>query len=229
MIFTDTEYNALWLSVKVAVMAVLINFPPAVILGYWLANKNFRGKFIIETLVNLPLVLPPVVTGYFLLVLFGIHGPLGKIFYDLFGLRFTFTWLGAMIASAVVSFPLMVRSIRTAFRTVDRRLVSAAHTLGATPLDAFFSVSLPLAIPGLLAGGIVGFARSVGEFGATILIAGNIEGKTQTIPLAIYSILQRPDGFPQIWRLLVLSTGLACIALILSELLERKETTNEHS
>ena len=229
MILSAIEYQALCLSLKAATFAVLLDLPLAVYLGYILANHSFKGKFILETLVNLPLVLPPVVTGYFLLVVFGIHGPLGKTFYDVFGLRFTFTWLGAMLASAVVSFPLIVRSTRLAFRNVDQRLVAAAHTLGAGYLDTFFSVILPLATPGLIAGCVLGFARSVGEFGATIVIAGNIEGKTQTIPLAIYSLLQRPDGFSQIWRLLLLSTLLACIALVISELLERKESRDDYS
>jgi molybdate transport system permease protein len=224
---TETEWHALRLSLQVAVVAVAVSLPVAVLLGYALARWRFPGRTLVELLINLPLVLPPVVTGFILLVLFGQQGPLGKLLDRVFGFRLTFTWLGAVLASAVVSFPLMVRAIRLAFQGVDPRLEIAARSLGASPLWAFATVALPLARRGVIAGAILAFARSLSEFGATIMVAGNIAGKTQTIPLAIYSLASRPGGVEQSWRLVGLSILLAAGALIVSEWLERRQARHE--
>lgn len=218
---TPDDWSAVRLSVQVAACAVALGLPLAVPLAYLLARYRGAGKWLIETAVNLPLVLPPVVTGYALLVLFGRQGLLGSALERGLGLRVVFTWYGAALAAAVVSFPLMVRALRLAFAGVDPRLPQLAETLGATPLDAFATVTLPLAWRGVLAGAVLGFARSLGEFGATILVAGNIVGQTQTIPLAIYSQLNRPDGVEHAWPLVVASVVLACAALAASEWLER--------
>jgi molybdate transport system permease protein len=221
-LLTPEEWSALRLSFQVAGCAATAALPLAVAIGYLLARTSFVGKWIVQTLVDLPLVLPPVVTGYLLLVAFGPQGPIGAVLGKLLGIQVVFNWLGAALASAVVSFPLMVRAIRLAFEGVDPRLEMAARGLGAGPLTAFFTVSLPLARRGLVAAWVLGFARSLGEFGATIMVAGNIEGKTRTIPLAIYSFANRPDGAEQSWRLVVLSILLACAALGASEWLERR-------
>lgn len=219
---TTLELEALALSVQVAIAAVVASLPFGVVLGYFLARSSFRGKSIVETVVNLPLVLPPVVTGYLLLVTFGRNGWIGSRLDAWFGIRFVFDWKGAALASAVVSFPLMVRAMRLAFSSVDRRLEAAARTLGARPLDAFFSVSLPLAWHGIVAGSILAFARSMGEFGATIMIAGNIPGETQTIPLFIYDLLESPGGLIQARRIVLVSIAVAAAALVAGEWLERR-------
>lgn len=218
---TPADWQAVRLSLWVAAVAVAVSLPPAIAVGYALARRRFPGRWVVETLVNLPLVLPPVVTGYLLLVLFGRHGPLGAAL-EVVGLRVAFTWQGAALAAAVVSFPLMVRAIRLAFQAVDPRLEAAARSLGARPFDAFLSVSLPLARSGVLAGAVLAFGRSLGEFGATIMIAGNIQGQTQTIPLAIYSQAQRPDGLTHAWSLVGVSVLLAAGALAASEIMESK-------
>ncbi len=186
-LLTAEEWHALRLSFQVAACAALLGLPPAVAIGYGLARSSLRGKWLVEVLVNVPLVLPPVVVGYLLLVCFSPHGPLGSILLAWFGVKIVFTWWAAVLASVVVSFPLMVRAIRLAFQAVDPRLEMAARSLGAGPLRSFWTVSLPLAHRGLIAGCVLGFARSLGEFGATIMVAGNIEGQTRTIPLAIYT------------------------------------------
>ena len=180
---TPVEWNALRLSLQVALVAALFSLPLAIAAGYVLARFHFFGKWIVEILIDLPLVLPPVVTGYVLLVAFAPHGAVGSFLSTWLGIGIVFTWLGAALASAVVGFPLMVRAIRLAFMGVDPRFEMAARSLGASRLGAFFSVALPLARPGLIAGFMLAFARSLGEFGATIMVAGNIEGKTRTIPL----------------------------------------------
>lgn len=210
------------MSVQVAFVAAAASLPLAVIAGYLLARRHFVGKWLVEVLIDLPLVLPPVVTGYLLLVGFGPHGPIGSVLSGWLGIKIVFTWLGAALASAVVSFPLMVRAIRLAFEGVDPRYAMAARGLGAGPLAAFFTVSLPLAGHGLIAGFMLAFARSLGEFGATIMVAGNIEGKTQTIPLAIYTLVRQPDGMDGAWRMVALSILLACAALAAGEWLERR-------
>lgn len=224
---TREEWNALRLSFQVATSASLAALPFAVAAGYLLARFRFHGRWLIEVLVNLPLVLPPVVVGYLLLMILGPRGPLGSLLEQWLGVRIVFTWWGAAIASVVVSFPLMVRAIRITFQAVDPRLEMAARSLGAGPLRTFFTVSLPLARRGVIAGCVLGFARSLGEFGATIMVAGNIEGKTRTIPLAIYTVTNQPDGMHRSWRLVALAIALACGALAVSEWLERRRTTDD--
>ena len=221
-ILTPEEWSALRLSFQVGMCAALAGLPLAVLVGYLLARKSFLGKWLVEIAVNLPLVLPPVVTGYLLLVCFAPHGPAGSILGGWLGIKLVFNWLGAALASAVMAFPLMVRAARLAFQAVDPRLEMAARSLGASRLAAFFTVTLPLARRGVIAALLLGFARSLGEFGATIMVAGNIAGKTRTIPLAIYALANQPGGMEQSWRLVALSILLACGALGISELLERK-------
>ncbi len=225
-LLTTAEWHALRLSFQVASCAALIGLPFAVAIGYWLARSSARGKWLVEVLVNLPLVLPPVVVGYLLLVCFSPHGPGGSLLLAWFGVKVVFSWLGAVLASVVVSFPLMVRAIRLAFQGVDPRIETAAQSLGAGPLRSFLTVSLPLARRGLIAGCVLGFARSLGEFGATIMVAGNIEGQTRTIPLAIYTLANQPDGMDRSWRLVGLAMLLACGALAASEWLERRRSTD---
>lgn len=216
------EWSALRLSLQVAVSAATAGLPFAVLIGYWLARSRRKGKWIIEAVVHLPLVLPPVVTGYLLLLLCTPRGPIGAILQNLFNVKIVFTWWAAAVASMVMSFPLMVRAIRLAFDGVDHRLEIVAQTLGANRLTAFFTVSLPLARRGIVAGWILAFARSLGEFGATIMVAGNIEGQTRTIPLAVYTLANQPDGMEHAWRLVALSVVLSCVALGVSELFERR-------
>jgi molybdate transport system permease protein len=219
---TPEEMSALQLSVLVSSVAVLISTPFAVAVGYFLARTAWRGRWSVETIVNLPLVLPPVVTGYLLLVLLGRNGPIGGALDAVFGVRVVFAWSGAAIAAGVVGFPLMVRAARLGFESVDPRLAVAARSLGAGRLRAFVTVSLPLAAGGVIAGAVLGFARALGEFGATIMVAGNIPGQTQTIPLLIYSNAQRPDGLGGSWRLVAISVVIAAVALVLSEFMERR-------
>jgi molybdate transport system permease protein len=217
------EWSAVALSLWVSAWAVALGLPPAIAVAYALARGSFRARWLLDTLVNLPLVLPPVVTGYLLLLLLGRHGPLGSLLYRAFGLRLAFTWEAAAVAACVVAFPLMVRAVRLSFQSVDPRLESAARSLGAGPMDAFFSVTLPLSVRGIVAGAVLGFARGLGEFGATLVVAGNIPGVTQTIPLAIFSRIQRPDGFSGSGRLVAVSVLIACVALAAGEWLEHRE------
>jgi len=210
-----------------AVCAALAGLPIALAVAYLLARASFPGKWVLEAVVNAPLVLPPVVTGYLLLILLAPRGPIGSVLGDVFGVKIVFTWWAAVVASAVVSFPLMVRAIRLAFEAIDPRLEMAARSLGASRLATFFSVTLPLARRGVIAGWMLAFARSLGEFGATIMVAGNIEGYTNTIPLQIYSMSSEPGGMGQCWRLVVLSIILACGALAVSELLARRQNRHE--
>ncbi len=226
-LLTPEETTALWLSFKVSFVAAWLGLPVAIAIGYALARSRFPGKWLAETVVNLPLVLPPVVTGYLLLVLFSINGPLGGRLEDWFGVKIIFTWLAAALASLAVSFPLMVRAIRLAFQGVDPRLELAARSLGADRITTFATISLPLAGRGLIAGWMLAFARSLGEFGATIMVAGNIEGQTRTIPLAIYTLANRPGGMSGCWRLVGLSIVLGAAALVASELLERRQMRHE--
>jgi molybdate transport system permease protein len=222
MLLDAAEWQAVRLSLLVAGTAAAASLPLAVGVAWLLAKRQFSGKFLVETLVNLPLVLPPVVTGYLLLVLFGRHGVLGGLLEQTLGVRFVFDWKGAALAAAIVSFPLMVRPIRLAFAAVDNRLLQAARTLGATPLDAFWSVALPLARPGVLSGTVLSWARSMGEFGATIMIAGNIPGETRTVPLMVYSLLESPDGLARSRRLVIASIVIAAVALAAGEWLEHR-------
>jgi molybdate transport system permease protein len=224
---TPDQWQAVWLSFQVGLCAVIASLPFAVLIGYGLARWQSRWKWLAEVVVNLPLVLPPVVTGWLLMIAFVPSGPLGRLLDEWFGLRIVFTWWGAALAAAVVSFPLMVRAIRLAFQAVDPRLEMAARGLGAGRLDAFFTVTLPLARSGVLAGCVLSFARSLGEFGATIMVAGNIVGETQTIPLAIFSNANRPGGLADVARLVVVSILLAACALLASEWLEWRQSQRE--
>ena len=217
---SDTEWEALRLSALVGVGATVLVMPPAIVLGRVLATATFRGRALVETALLLPLVLPPVVTGYALLVLFGRRGPFGPAL-DALGMPVVFTWRACVIASAVMAFPLAYRACRTAFEAVDPRLPAVARTLGASRLDAFATVTLPLARGGVLAGAVLAFARSVGEFGATIVLAGNVEGETRTLPVAVFQEIQSA-GSGGVWRLAALCALLAVGALVASEVLARK-------
>lgn len=220
--YSSEEWEVVWLSVQVGVLCVAISLPPAVFLGWVLARGSFRGKVVLDGVCHLPLVLPPVVTGYGLLLLFGRKGPLGILLDEMFGVQVAFTWKGAVLAASVVGFPLMLRAVRLAIEGVDTRLEWAARTLGAGRLRTFFTVTLPLAFPGLLVGALLSFARSLGEFGATITFVSNIAGETRTLPLAIFTLLNRPDGDAGATRLALLSVGISLLALIGSEWVTRK-------
>jgi molybdate transport system permease protein len=221
-VLSDVEREALWLSLNVALRSVAFSLPLAVAVAWVLARVSFPGKTVLDGLVHLPLILPPVVVGYLLLLGFGVRGPIGHWLYETFGLRLAFTSAGASLATAVMSFPLMVRAIRLALDAVDRGLEDAARTLGAGPFDRFVSITLPLMLPGILAGAVVAFAASLGEFGAVITFASNIPGETQTLPLAIYQAIQSPGGDAMAARLATLSVVIALSGLILSEWLARR-------
>jgi molybdate transport system permease protein len=219
---TELEQEALALSLRVAIWAVATGLPIALAVAWLLARRDFPGKTLLNGVVHLPLVLPPVVVGYLLLLTFGRQGPVGRFLHDTLGVTIAFTWQGAALAAAVMAFPLMVRAIRLSLEAVDARLESAARTLGAGRLEVFLTVTLPLTAPGLLAGAILGFARSLGEFGATITFVSNIPGETRTLPLALYSLVQQPDGEAGALRIAVISVVLALVALAGSELLARR-------
>jgi molybdate transport system permease protein len=216
---TALELEALYLSLKVALWSVLITLPLGLLLAWILARKNFYGHALLNGIIHLPLVLPPVVVGFFLLSLLGRQGPVGVFLHDAFGLTVAFTWQGAAIASSIMSFPLMVRAIRLSIENVDSGLEAAARTLGASPFRVFYSITLPLISPGILAGIILAFARSLGEFGATITFVSNIPGETRTLPLAIFSLVQTPSGDAGALRLVVFSIILALAALLIAEYL----------
>lgn len=219
---TPEEIAALWLSAKVAFFCTLLILIPGVLLGWVLARKRFFGKALLDSVVHLPLVLPPVVPGFLLLLLFGSQGFLGKWLQETFGISIAFTWMGAVVASAIMALPLMVRSARLAVSQVDRGLELAAQSLGAHPVRVFFSITLPLALPGILTGMVLAFSRSLGEFGATITFVGNIEGETRTLPLAIYTYTQIPGGDVPALRLVLLSLLLAFAALYFSNVMEQR-------
>lgn len=219
---TPEEMAALWLSAKVAFFCTLLILIPGVLLGWVLARKRFFGKALLDSVVHLPLVLPPVVPGFLLLLLFGSQGFLGKWLQETFGISIAFTWMGAVVASAIMALPLMVRSARLAVSQVDRGLELAAQSLGAHPVRVFFSITLPLALPGILTGMVLAFSRSLGEFGATITFVGNIEGETRTLPLAIYTYAQIPGGDVPALRLVLLSLLLAFAALYFSNVMEQR-------
>ncbi len=219
---STTEIAALMLSIKVAAYCTLAICIPGIAVAWLLAKKSFIGKSLLDSLVHLPLVLPPVVPGFLLLLLLGSQGVLGKWLQQTFGISVAFTWIGAVIASAVMAFPLMVRSARLAISQVDKRLEAAAQSLGAHPLRVFLTITLPLALPGIVTGLVLAFSRSLGEFGATITFVGNIEGETRTLPLAIYTYTQLPGGDSAAIRLAVLSMLIALAALMVSDWLERK-------
>jgi molybdate transport system permease protein len=219
---TDQELTALLLSLKIAGWSTVLSTPAAIVTGWLLARWQFFGKGIVDGLIHLPLVLPPIVPGYLLLLCFGHNGVIGKWLYQSFGISLAFDWKGAVLASMVMAFPLIVRSVRLSVAAIDRRLENAARTLGANPLHVFFTITLPLAAPGILVGAVLGFSRSLGEFGATITFVGNIAGETRTLPLAIYTATQVPGGDDPAARLVILSIILALAALVFSEWLTRK-------
>jgi molybdate transport system permease protein len=224
-VLTEFELQALWLSLKVATRSVVLALPLAVVTAWVLARRRFPGKVLFDGIVHLPLVLPPVVVGYLLLLLFGVRGPVGSFLNETFGLRLVFTSTGASVATAVMSFPLMVRAIRLSIEAIDLGLELAAATLGAGPFDRFTSITLPLMLPGVLSGCVVAFAASLGEFGAVITFVSNIPGETQTLPLAIYSAVQTPAGDEAAARLAAISIVLALVGLITSEVVSRRMRT----
>ncbi len=205
-----------------ATVATIFAVPFAVLAAYALARWKFPGKIMLDSFLHLPLVMPPVVTGYLLLLTFGKQGVAGKFLYDYFGLSFSFRWTGAALACGVMGFPLMLRAIRLSFDSIDRRLETAAGTLGASRTWTFFLVTLPLALPGIIVGAILCFAKALGEFGATITFVSNIPGETQTIPSAIYTYTQVPGGEGQALRLTLVSIGIAMAALVASEVMNRR-------
>ncbi len=215
------EREALELSFRVSAWAVLGSLPVGVATAWLLSRVRFPGKTLLDGVVHLPLVLPPVVTGYLLLLLLGSRGPLGAWLQRVLGIELAFNWKGAAVAAGVMSFPLLVRSVRLSLEEVDRRLEEAASTLGASPVVVFFTVTLPLCLPGILAGMVLAFARCLGEFGATITFVSNIPGQTRTLPLALYSLVQTPGGEERAWRLCLIAVVLSLAALMLSGLLSR--------
>ncbi|AUV88551.1 molybdate ABC transporter permease [Vibrio campbellii] len=219
---TELEYQALILSLKVGAYAVVWLIPLGIALAWLLSRKQFIGKSILDSLIHLPLVLPPVVIGYLLLISLGRQGFLGSWLYEHFGLVFSFNWKGAVIACIVVALPLMVRSVRLSLDNVDPKLEHAASTLGASPLKVFLTITLPLTIPGIITGTMLSFARSLGEFGATISFVSNIPGETQTIPLAMYNFIETPGAEMEAARLCIISIALALSTLMISEWLNRK-------
>ena len=219
---TPVEWEALRLSLWVSGWAVAGSLPLGIAAAWILARKSFPGKSLFDGVIHLPLVLPPVVTGYLLLVLFGRNGPLGVWLQEHLGIVVAFNWKGASLAAAVMAFPLMVRSVRLSLESVDAGLEAAARTLGAGPWRVFFGVTLPLVVPGIITGTILAFARSLGEFGATITFVSNIQGQTQTLPLALYTLTQMPGGEAGALRLCLLSVAIAMVALVLSEFLARR-------
>nr|WP_087575978.1 molybdate ABC transporter permease subunit [Sphingomonas sp. CDS-1] len=222
MILSPEEWGIVTLSLRVSLVAVGLMLPVSFALAWLLARSRFPGKLLVDALVHLPLVVPPVVTGWLLLLLFGANGPLGRLFEQALGVSFMFRWTGAALASAIMAMPLMVRAMRLSIEGIDRRLEQAAQTLGAKRRRVFFTISLPLALPGVLAGLVLGFARSIGEFGATITFVSDVPGETRTLPIAIYSALQTPGAETAVTRLAVISILLSLAALVASEALARR-------
>jgi molybdate transport system permease protein len=216
------EIEALSLSLKVAVWAVACSLLPGIAIAWLLARRDFPGKALLDGVVHLPLVLPPVALGYLLLVLFGRNGPVGAWLHDWFDISLVFSWRGAALAAAVMAFPLLVRAIRLSMEAVDQRLETAARTLGARPLRVFLTITLPLTTPGILTGLLLAFVRCLGEFGATITFAANVPGETRTLPLALYTALQVPGGEADATRLALFSVALAVAALVASQYLARQ-------
>jgi molybdate transport system permease protein len=219
---TTVESEALLLSLRVSLWAVLASLPLGVLTAWVLARRSFPGKVLVDGVIHLPLVLPPVVTGYVLLVMLGRKGVIGEWLYDTLGITIAFNWKGAAVAAAVMSFPLMVRALRLSIESVDRGLEQAARTLGAGPVRAFFTITLPLVLPGIFTGVILAFARSLGEFGATITFVSNIPGETQTLPLALYTLTQVPDGEAGAMRLCIVAVAVSMAALIASEVIGKQ-------
>ncbi len=221
-ILSDIEQEAVLLSLKVALYCTFISLPMALFVGYKMARYEFAGKAVLESIIHLPLVMPPVTTGYLLLLVLGSRSSLGLWFFEHLGVKLSFSFYAAVIASIVVSFPLMVRSVRASMEMVDTGLEEASHLLGASKIKTFFRITVPLALPGIVSGFILSFARSLGEFGATITFAGNIEGETQTLPLAIYTYMQIPGNESATFRLVLVSVLISFCAMILSEWLIKK-------
>ena len=218
---SPAELQALELSLAVALRSVAFSLPVAILVAWLLTRGRFPGRVLLDAFVHLPLVVPPVVVGYFLLILFGTRGPAGRWLLETFGVQLVFTRAGAALATAVMAFPLMVRSIRISLEHVDAGLEAAARTLGAGPLDRFLTITLPLMLPGVLAGAVTAFAASLGEFGAVITFVSNIPGETRTLPLALYTAIQTPDGDALAARLALLSFGLGLAGLLVAEALSR--------
>jgi molybdate transport system permease protein len=225
---TPDEWTAIRLSLRIAVVATAVALPFGIAVAWLLARKNFWGKALVDGVVYLPLVLPPVVTGYLLLISFGRRGPIGAFLDHYFGIVFSFRWTGAALACGIMGFPLMVRPIRLSLEAIDRRLEDAAATLGANQFWMFLTVTLPLALPGVIAGAVLCFAKALGEFGATITFVSNIPGETQTISAAIYTFTQIPNGDAAAGRLVLIAIALALAALVASEWLARRAGTRFH-
>ncbi|CAM2881019.1 molybdate ABC transporter permease subunit [Moritella viscosa] len=221
-LLSDYEIAALLLSLKVSSVAVLFSLPFGIACAWILARCEFPGKSLFDSLIHLPLVLPPVVIGYILLISMGRQGSIGAVLYDWFGWSFSFSWRGAALAAAIVSFPLMVRAIRLSFESVDSRLEQAARTLGSNRLRVFLTITLPLTLPGIVSGMVLAFARSLGEFGSTITFVSNIPGETRTIPLAMYSFIQTPGAEHEAARLCVIAIVIAVLSLTASQWLAKK-------
>jgi molybdate transport system permease protein len=222
------DWTAVALSLRVAAVSTVVALPFGIIVAMLLARGSFWGKSVLDAVVHLPLVLPPVVTGYLLLISLGRKAPLGAFFADHFGIVFSFRWTGAAVACGVMAFPLLVRSIRLSIEAIDRRLEDAASTLGANRAWTFATVTLPLALPGIIAGMMLAFARALGEFGATITFVSNIPGETQTISAAIYSLIQVPGGDADALKLVVISIVICVVALLASEWLAKRATARLH-
>jgi molybdate transport system permease protein len=225
---TPEEWTAVLLSLRIATVATIWALPFGIAVAWLLARKNFWGKALLDALVHLPLVLPPVVTGYLLLIWFGRRGPIGAFLESTFGIVFSFRWTGAALACGVMAFPLLVRAIRLSFEAVDRRLEDAASTLGADRFWTFLTVTLPLALPGVIAGMVLSFAKALGEFGATITFVSNIPGETQTISAAIYTLTQVPGGDAAAFRLVIVAVVIALAALVVSEWFARRAGARAH-
>ena len=221
--FSQPELNAIYLSLKVATIAILFILPVAIFIAWILSRKQFWGKQLLNGIVHLPLVLPPVVIGYLLLIVMAKRGAIGQYLWEWFGFSFSFSWRGAVLASAVMAFPLMVRSIKQAFDAIDPKLEQAARTLGASPLKVFFTLNLPLSFSGVIAGAVLGFARSLVEFGATIPFVSNIPNQTQTIPAALFTFIETPDGELAAARLCAVAIAISLIALSASEWLAERQ------
>lgn len=222
MVLSEYEWQAVLLSLKVSSLAVVCSLPLGILMAWILVRCRFPGKSLLDSIIHLPLVLPPVVIGYLLLVVMGRRGVVGQWLYNWFGFSFSFSWHGAVLASAVVAFPLMVRAIRQSLEAVDPKLELAARTLGASPWRVFFTITLPLSVPGVIVGIVLAFARSLGEFGATITFVSNIPGETRTIPLAMYTLIETPGAESAAARLCVLAILLSLAALLISDWLAKR-------
>ena len=217
------EISVIILTLKAALISTFITLPIAIWLGWVLAKKNFLGKLIIEGLINIPLVAPPIVTGYLLLIILGKNGIIGRFIHELFGINLAFNFTAVVIASIIVSLPLAVRNIKSSFELIDPNYEKASNSLGASGISTFFRIYIPMALPGIISGAVLAFARSLGEFGATISFAGNIAGKTQTIALSVYSNMQIPGKEPVVTRLVIISIIISLVAIIFSEYFNKKK------